>query len=243
MNVSTEIFSGMKPHTSITCDTHELILDLIRRYEPCGKNFRILDAGCGTGRLGTLLKTFGDVKGIDISSKAISFAKKRGLAATRGSVERIPYKNNAFDVIVSVDVLYHKAVRDDARALSEFHRVLKPGGLVFLRLPAVSWLRRRHDAYVGTGRRYDKRELMQKLRCAGFSVRNVSYIHGILLALALCVYMMEKLFPARTTSSNITSMPPWIHDMMRILLRFERVITRCVELPLGLGLVAVAEKI
>lgn len=223
-------------------DTHALICDLVRRYAFYGKPLQILDAGCGTGFLSILLKSFGDVKGIDISKTAIRFAKKRGVKATLGTVEHIPYNNGVFDVIVSIDVLYHKSVRDDVRALSEFYRILKPGGFVILRLPAISWLRRCHDAYVGTARRYDKQELVHKLQRCGFSVRKASYVHGTLFIFALGVYLVEKLFSGLSPASNISSVPQPIHGMMRLLLRLERLIARYIEFPIGLGLVAVAEK-
>ncbi len=223
-------------------DTHELILDLIRRYAYRGKPLRILDAGCGTGLLGTKLKSFGDVRGVDIHPRALFYAKKRKVNARLSSVERLPHEDNSFDLVVSVDVLYHQQVRDDMKALSEFYRVLKPGGYVIVRVPAVSWLRRRHDAFVYTKRRYDKDDLKNKLMRSGFSVCGIFYIQTFLFLLAFGMWVIEKFRKTPQPSSDVRSLPKSINDMMLYVLRAERALGGRVSWPIGLGLAAVAKK-
>src|SRR5262245_47667683 len=90
---------------------------------------RILDAGCGPGGMLSQLARWGRSIGIDFHPLACTYAKSRGPIA-RASVEHLPFANESFDILTSFDVLYHRAVVDDLGALSEFYRVLAPGGVL-----------------------------------------------------------------------------------------------------------------
>lgn len=98
-----------------------------------------LDAGCGGGRYLVALARLGakEVKGIDISSEAITMAnarlKERGLTcaqAMEASVLEIPFPDKYFDYVVSSGVIHHTP--NPYRAFRELVRVLKPGGKLFL---------------------------------------------------------------------------------------------------------------
>ena len=89
---------------------------------------RILDAGCGPGGNGAWLATHGDVVGVDLSADALAFVRARRPTTrpVRASVEALPFADGAFDVVVGLTILY--TVPDDARAVAELARVLRPGG-------------------------------------------------------------------------------------------------------------------
>ena len=102
-----------------------------------GDGKKILDAGCGTGVCTRYYARNGlDVHAIDLSQKSVEINKKilelNNLQATvqKASVEDIPYPDNYFDRIVSSGVIHHTA--NITKAVEEFYRVLKPGGLVFV---------------------------------------------------------------------------------------------------------------
>ncbi|MEH7308519.1 class I SAM-dependent methyltransferase [Neobacillus drentensis] len=94
---------------------------------------RILDAGCGTGQTAAYLYQhyFAKVIGLEINPIMIEKAKRRfqslglPIRLIQGSVEKLPFKDNSFDFILSESVL---AFVDKPVALSEFFRVLKNGG-------------------------------------------------------------------------------------------------------------------
>lgn len=221
---------------------HKIILSLIKRYAQVRKRpINILEAGCGTGLLSKKLEPLGKVKAFDIHPEAIRLTKKRGMDVRKGSVNKIPFPNDSFDIVTSVDVIYHKQV-DDQKALCEFYRVLKPNGIAVMRVPANKWLIRQSDKRVHTRERYDKEELRQKLQKAGFFVEKISYVNFLLLPPSMLTYYLEKISKRNRAKSPITSIPKPFNYLLSMLLSIETHILKLVDIPFGLGLIAVAKK-
>ena len=108
-------------------------LALIRRYVPL-EGARILDAGCGLGLYLQRFRQFsGRVHGIDVDAERVREARLTLPHVLQASAERLPYVEGAFDVVLSHEVLEH--LRDDAGAVAEAYRVLKPGGHLVLFAP------------------------------------------------------------------------------------------------------------
>lgn len=218
-----------------------MILSLVEKYAKSRETLKVLDAGCGTGYLVKKLEQFGEVVGVDSNPEAIKFAKKRGVNARLASVNKLPFKSDSFDLVVSVDVIYHKEV-DDQKALSEFFRVLKPAGILILRVPANKWLNLRHDKHVHTRERYEKDELVEKLERADFKIEKISFVNFVLLPLAAIRYFFERLNKDKETSSGVGHTHPFVNSVLIFILSLEaRLITK-LNFPFGLGLVAVCRK-
>ncbi|MEO5335377.1 MAG: class I SAM-dependent methyltransferase [Magnetospirillum sp. WYHS-4] len=85
-----------------------------------------------------------------------------------------------YDSVVLVNVLEH--IEDDAAALAEIYRILKPGGHLFLLVPALQLLYSRLDALVGHHRRYHLPELAARVDQAGLAVVRARYfdVMGVL---------------------------------------------------------------
>src|SRR5512145_2226835 len=108
----------------ITCSLLERALPPERE----ARSLKILDAGCGTGAVMKYLARYGEVTGFDFAAEALKFSRRRGdVRLAQASVTNLPYGDNLFDLLVSFDVLCENGV-DDAQALHEFCRVLRPGG-------------------------------------------------------------------------------------------------------------------
>jgi len=104
----------------------------------------VLDVGCGNGRHVVFFAQQGfNVSGIDISEKAIEWAKdwcnREGLNADLrvADIKRLPYEDHSFDVAVSHGVLDHIPMDDARHAVEEVYRVVKPGGLFYCDLRSV----------------------------------------------------------------------------------------------------------
>lgn len=108
------------------------------RYSWAGQavdGLRVLDAGCGAGRGAGMLAEAGaeEVVGVDIAPEAISIAMARfgAVAAfTLGDLTGLPFDSESFDVVVGFEVIEH--VDDQARALEELRRVLRPEGVLLV---------------------------------------------------------------------------------------------------------------
>jgi SAM-dependent methyltransferase len=122
--------------------------------------------------------------GLDFSPLACELARERtGLTVTEGSVTVLPFAAATFDAVVSCDVVCQ--VEDPAAALREFHRVVRPGGVAVLTMPAYRWMHSYHDRAVGNLRRYSRGETAELLRAAGFAVEYATYWNTLLFPLAV----------------------------------------------------------
>lgn len=221
---------------------------LLERYLPrpadgAGRRLELLDAGCGSGGMTRYLERFGRVTGIDLAPEAVVLAKQRGLKQlAQSSVSAIPFRDGAFDVVTSFDVLYHLNVDDDRLALAEIHRVLRPGGVALIRLPAFDWIRGAHDEVVHTRHRYTRDELCGKLESVGFLVERSTYANFLLFPLA----PVKRYLELRNGSHEATDLwrPPGpINRLLTDLLSLEALPARTVGLPWGLSVFAVARRV
>jgi methionine biosynthesis protein MetW len=107
---------------------------------------RCLDVGCGDGRtVGPWLLQHGcRYVGVDVSEIAVSRAVAFGLDARRiEDASALPFDDGSFDVGLMIEVLEHLFAPHEA--VAEMHRVLRPGGVLLVTVPNVSYWRRRLD--------------------------------------------------------------------------------------------------
>jgi len=205
------------------------------------RSLKILDAGCGTGAVMKYLARYGEVTGFDFSAEALKFSRKRGHARlAQASVTNLPYDANVFDLLVSFDVLCEIGV-DDEQALREFARVLKPGGVVLLRLPAYAWMRGRHDVAVHLAHRYTRGELTRKLRASGLLPLRASYANTFLFPVAAAKRWSERWLPPQT-GSDLTLNPGPTNGLLRAILSAEAPLIASRGLPFGLTVTTLARK-
>jgi SAM-dependent methyltransferase len=208
------------------------------------RDLRVLDAGCGTGGTTVELRRFGDVVGVDLMWEALEPSRSRGLKKlVRGSIERLPFRDASFDAVTSFEVVYHLGVANDVRALEEMRRVLKPDGLLLLRLPAHDWLRGEHDRLVHTRHRYSPAEVRRKLSDSGFRVDRLTWANALLFPPAVAKRLLERFSSdgAADAEPDLWQPPPAINAALESAVAVEAlVIPRGVPLPFGLSVLAVA---
>jgi len=201
---------------------------------------RILDAGCGTGRNLVALGAFGAAFGVDLAPEAIDYCRERGVRSVRGSVLALPFRADAFDLVTSFDVLYHRWVEDDRVAALELGRVLRPGGLLLVRVPALKLLWGAHDSAVHSRHRYGRQELAELLEQAGFEVLRTSYANFFLFPLLLLRRSLDRLL--RRQGSDLAFLPAPFEALFRSLLGLEARLLGVVSLPVGASLFALARR-
>ena len=135
---------------------------------------RILDLGCGEGSHLSRLATGGRVVGIDLSMELLAQAASIA-PVVAGSGERLPFSDQAFDLVYVSHVLHHSA--DHRGVLSEVHRVLRPGGPLVLvetcedspLMRLARTLRPRWES-VPVRSRFRYADLLEAVRGAGFRI-------------------------------------------------------------------------
>ncbi len=203
-------------------------------------SLRILDYGCGTGGNTQTYRPLGWIVAIEPDEFAIRAAESRGGASyCRANGIQLPFRSGTFDVVIASDVLEH--IRDDAAALSEIARVLRPGGSIVVTVPAHQWLFSGHDAALQHFRRYSKVTLSGLLGRERLRIRRLSYWNTTLFPLLSLYRLVQQRHP-RTVPRSDTRLPPrMINEALAVLLSAEAVLVRHVRLPWGLSLVVVAE--
>jgi SAM-dependent methyltransferase len=207
---------------------HAHVLEAMKRAR-LATGVQILDAGCGTGGLIKRLSAqFSSVgwAGVDVNPEAVAIARQRTAGETVdcrvGSITALPWGDDCFDAVLSMDVLYH--VEDDALALRELFRVLKPGGMCWLNLPAHPWLWSYHDVATSALRRYERSGLLRLLEGAGFEILNCTHWNTLLLPL---IVVRRKLLPPPSGGSDVMHYPPLLDALLSSVLSLERALIRC----------------
>src|SRR5262245_55002769 len=143
---------------------------------------RVIDVGCGTGdNLRALDELAGrTVAGVELSPYAVRHAPPSAAGDGRVGVSRaehLPFRTASADLITCMDVI---ELLDDDAALAEYHRVVRPGGLVLLTVPAYPWLWSHHDDWAAHLRRYTRRTLVDAVVRAGLHPLRTTYFNSFL---------------------------------------------------------------
>lgn len=215
-------------------------LRLLDTYLPKKRNLKILDAGCGPGVMLPHLKKYGDVLGIDLSAEALKFAAKRA-NVKKADITNTKAKDNAYDLIICMDVMYHTWVKDVNKALLEFRRILKKDGILLIREPAYNWMRGNEDRGSLTARRFSKKDLQKGLRDNKFVVKKISYANFFLFPIVFIVRIFGMIIN-KNGSSDLSIPNNFVNNLLFLSLKLESNLLRYVSLPFGSSLVCVSIK-
>ncbi len=222
---------------------HKSIIETVNELFPKRSEIKILDAGCGTGFLSQKLQTVGSAFGFDLSANALEFCSQRHLKnISRATVQQLPFETDTFDVVISADVLYHREVPEDRKALLEFYRVLKPGGCLILNLPAFEFLRSAHDIAIHTQRRYTKKQLEILVRSCGFKIKRCYYRNCLLFPFMALSRLFRKRQTKKSPESDVSLPRPLINKSLTKILFADDWLSKRVHLPAGLSVFCVATK-
>lgn len=200
---------------------------------------RILDVGCGTGANLEMLANFGDAEGVDVSDDALEFCRAKGLKTHKGLAEKLPFEDESFDLVTALDVVEH--LDDDVSGLKEMNRVLKKGGRTLIFVPAFMWLWGVQDDISNHRIRYTKKQIVERLRRAGFEIERATYANWTFFAPILAGRMFMKITGIKPESENNVNISA-LNGIFGKLFGAERFWLKNFNFPLGVSIVIVAKK-
>ncbi len=221
-----------------------IVLDWIQQRYRDRHDLEILDAGCGTGVTLQELSLLGTANGVDISDEALQFCRKRGLVNVQhADILDLPFPAHRFDVVTALDVIEH--LDDDVAALREFGRVLKPGGRLFIFVPAHRWLWSLQDDVSHHKRRYVAGSLRAAVTKSGLEIERQTYVSTLLLPV---IYLGRQWLKLRMKFRNDYDTendlhPAWSNRILRRIFELEIPILRRIDMPFGASLLCVARKV
>lgn len=206
------------------------------------RDLAILDVGCGTGAMSSMLKAHGRVVSADFSPLALAYSRRRGLTYLVGAdAMRMPFASDSFDAIVAMDVLEH--LPDDRAAMCEFYRVLRSGGRVFATVPAYRHLWSEHDVALMHFRRYARRELRDRFQASGFQLDKLSHAMTLLYPAAAAQRRLNARRPPHDPpQAALPAVPRPVNAALCAFLALENAFASRLNLPFGMTIVCVARK-
>jgi ubiquinone/menaquinone biosynthesis C-methylase UbiE len=150
-------------------------------YDLKGK--RVLDVGCGTGRVLAKLRDSGaSLFAADISEKMVAITKKKfpDVKTVVASIEKLPFEDESFDVVFAMFVIVH--LKDLQKAFDEVYRVLKNGGIFILsnvnqRKPPKLRLESGEDILIKS-HYHMPRHVIEALEGTFFKIEEEKFIYG-----------------------------------------------------------------
>jgi len=204
-----------------------------------------LDVGCGTGFDLLLFGERFDSFGCDLAKDALFFCKKRNLKKiVQADAAGLPFKNETFDFISLLDVLYHKNIDSDGTVLREVRRILKPNGHILITDSAFNFLYSKHDIAFHARERYTKKTLGDRLKKNGFVVKKLSYYNFFLFGFVVLVRMWRKIHPIMSgvPKSDLEAMNKTFNRILFNTLKTEASLVRIINLPFGSSILCLAQK-
>ncbi|MEE8206562.1 MAG: class I SAM-dependent methyltransferase [Nitrospinaceae bacterium] len=222
---------------------NKLIVRVLNRHFGNQKSF--LEIGCGTGFvLSGVAAAFPEARmsASEIDLAGLPFVRQRVARAEIFQVDarQIPYQQE-FDVIGAFDVIEH--IEEDEKVLNQIYNACKPGGGVVITVPQHPWLWSPIDTLSCHKRRYTKKELVRKIKRAGFEiVETISFV-SLLLPLML-VSRLRTVSEKDLDPMRELSLPKFLNRMFCWIMDLERVLIQAgLRLPVGGSLLCVGKKI
>lgn len=220
----------------------ELVRRWLHRVGPLRAPDVLLDCGAGTGRFAQDMQQDCKVFVLDDHEESLAllrqkFPPERVIALTGPGV---PLPDASVDYLTALDVLEH--IEHDAEAVRGFHRLLKPGGVALVTVPASMALWSYWDVSLHHFRRYSRPGLKAIFPDDQWELVYVNYTNIVAFPVAWVLRKLRRSKPAGDTANRMEDKipPAWLNGILRrlfVTLAFWRV-----PFPFGLSLVLVARR-
>jgi len=162
------------------------------------------------------------------------------LDGQKGLAEELPFADEAYDVVTALDVVEH--LDDDIAGLKEMYRVLKKGGKTLIFVPAFMWLWGVQDDVSHHRIRYTKKQIIERLKKAGFTINRATYANWTFFAPILAGRTLMRLTGIKPESENNVNISA-LNGVFGRLFGAERIWLKNFNFPFGVSIVIVANKI
>src|SRR5262249_30608873 len=212
---------------------------LLKSY-PLQKDSILADCGAGTGLFAHEMSDTCRVIAIDSEEAALRLAEQNvgKENVRRGSCDALPLDDSSVDCVTALDVLEH--VEDDRKAVREFERVLTPGGVAVVTVPAMESLWSDWDEALHHYRRYRHEGLLKLFDTTSFKIMHWNYIN----VLAIPAVFAARKSRALSRGSGKTNSPARLEDKIlpnwldsSLSMTFKALACqRWIRFPVGVGL-------
>lgn len=214
-------------------------------------NPTILEIGCSSGFLLKELKRragHGTIVGSDfISGPLVKLSGHlRGIPLLQFDITQCPLEDSSFDGVVMLNVLEH--IQDDCKALKQVYRILRPGGLVVIEVPAGPHLYDFYDKHLMHYRRYRLDDLKALAQKTGFEVTRASHLGFFLYPLFSLMKKRNRKKEGSLSKSEQSSLVSRqikrVHDnpLLHLLMRAELAVGKYISYPAGIRCLMVLRK-
>jgi ubiquinone/menaquinone biosynthesis C-methylase UbiE len=222
----------------------EIVRYWIQHFRPLQRVDLLVDCGAGTGIFADEMNSICQILALDDFDESLALLQER-LGASRvlkASCTALPLADASVDVLTALDVIEH--VEDHCTAAREFLRVLRPGGIAVITVPALMALSSDWDVTLRHFRRYSKGSLL-KILPPEFEILHAEYVNVAVLPIVFAVRKWRGLkirMGAKTDARSEDKIPAlWINNILRRVF-VSLACQNAVGFPAGVGLIAVLRK-
>jgi SAM-dependent methyltransferase len=178
--------------------------------------------------------------GLDYSPEALRFCREKGFTRVcNADIRVLPFADDTFDLVLATDVIEH--IQDDASALNEIARVLKPGGLALITVPAFNSLWGLQDRVGHHYRRYRRSPLRRAVEKAQLRPVRIFYFNYFLFVPIWAARRAIDLLKLDVQNENQVN-GKVLNRILSAIFRFDVFTAPLVRPPVGVSIFALVTK-
>ena len=222
----------------------QFVREWLGRVRPPHLTDTLLDCGAGTGRFAQEMEAHCRVLVLDDHEESLRLLRTRFKPEQILSLsgDTVPLPDGSLEYVTALDVLEH--VPDDAAVVRGFHRLLKPGGIAAVTVPASMALWSDWDVGLHHFRRYHRAQLRALFPAEGWEIIYVNYTNVVVYPAVWLVRKWRALRPGKPVEAAARTedrLPPrWLNSLLRSL--FVGMARWRVPFPVGVSLLLVARR-
>lgn len=220
----------------------DLVRNWLQRVRPPVAGDLLLDCGAGTGIFASEMESLCKVLVLDDHEEALRLLRQRFRQEQILSLagDQVPLPDASLDFVTALDVLEH--VPDDGAVVKGFYRLLKPGGIAVVTVPASMALWSDWDVVLHHFRRYSRNQLGGLFPPSDWEVCHLNYTNVMVYPAVWLIRKWRRWFPAGEGVVRSEDREPaaWINRLLRRVFVVTGVMR--IPFPFGVSLILVAKR-